>query len=250
MKNFILSITMLLLALLLIILIINIPKHKATIHENSPWTLVWHDEFNGNKLNTNKWRIKDGGRQGELQYYSPQNIKVKGGNLIIKSLYNNYFSSGWVDTDEKFSFTYGKIEIRGKLPYGKGLWPAYWLVPSSMWPPEIDIMENLGENITKFTTDVHWNPENDHECIEYQTDEDLSKDFHIYSVEWEPNEIRFYFDNLLIRTFNNSNNNVPNIPHIIVLNTAIGGDWGGNPDESTKFPQYNYIDYVRVWQKK
>lgn len=244
------------------------------------WKLVWSDEFNGRTLDLKKWNVltREQSKHGELQYYVPDEVYPENGNLRIRSQVRDYggmhFTSGRLSTDQRFAPTYGRFEIRGRMPTGKGLWPAYWLYPQNRdwameqlmskaieekressipelrpWYSEIDIMEFLGHEPNVFYGTLHYTTfggERKTSSGKLQT-VDLSKDFHLYALEWEPNEIRWYFDGALVHK---SVLGVPHTPHYLILNTAVGGSWPGNPDSTTTFPQFHDIDYVRIYQRQ
>jgi beta-glucanase (GH16 family) len=244
------------------------------------WKLVWQDEFNGKALDAKKWNVllREQSKHNELQYYVPDEVYVEGGSLHLRSRVRTYgpmkYTSGRLDTRGKFSPVYGRFEIRAKLPAGKGLWPAHWLYPQNRnwpmeytmsravaegkerlipeerpWYSEIDIMEFLGHepNILYGTLHYHaFNGEKKSTSGKWTGNVDYSKDFHLYVLEWEPDSIRWYIDGNLIHT---SVVGIPHTPHYLILNTAVGGAWPGNPDSTTVFPQYHDIDYVRVYQK-
>jgi beta-glucanase (GH16 family) len=245
------------------------------------WKLIWQDEFNGNKLNDTKWNVltRETSKHGELQYYIPDEVYLQNGNLRIQSSKRDYgsqhYTSGRLDTKDKFSFTYGRIEIKGKLPLGQGIWPAYWLYPQNRdwimeytmqeaisngketsipelrpWYTEIDIMEYLGHEPKVFYATFHYysfKGEKKSSSAKYNADFSFADDYHIYVLEWEPDAIRWYIDGKLIHT---TKEGIPHAPHFLILNTAIGGSWPGNPDVTTVFPQYHDIDYVRIYQRK
>jgi len=223
--------------------------------------IFWNDEFNGDTLDTTKWTALDqpSPRNHELEYYTPEDVYVQGGNLVLRSQKRSYkglsYTSGLVNSTGKFSTTYGRWEVRAKIPYGKGLWPAHWLMgEKNCWPTngETDIMENLGQDTETIYGTYHWSTTCNKDGSsggEYKAKVDLSKDFHIYAVEWEPNTIRMYVDTTLYHVANSSSTiTVPNWPQYWILNTAIGGSWPVPPDNSTVWPQYHYIDYVRVYK--
>jgi len=203
------------------------------------WTMVWHDEFDGNTLNTTKWQAEVdcwGGGNGELQCYTnrPQNLQVTNGNLVITAIPGRYtgsangctnnndnscgntkdFTSGRVRSifDPSGSFLRGRIEIRSILPKGSHLWPAFWMLPTDNvygnWAAsgEIDIMEYRGQEPTKVQSTLHYGgvwPNNVYDTsnpIDIGTD--LSTGYHIYAAEWETNEIRFYVDDRMIASRN------------------------------------------------
>jgi beta-glucanase (GH16 family) len=217
------------------------------------WILVWNDEFEEDMINTDKWRVEDAAliKNNELQYYNPDDVYLKKGCLVLRSQKRKKgkcdYTSGLVETKGKFTQTYGRFEVRAKLPKGQGIWPAHWLMNTvGTWPPEMDIVELIGDNPNKVYMTNHFGlyPKNRLEGGHY-TGPDFSKDFHTFTLEWEPEELRWYIDG--VKRFS-TKKNIPNVPFYIVLNTAVGGDWPGDPDGTTVFPQYHVIDYVRVYQ--
>jgi len=247
---------------------------------NPEWKLVWQDEFNGKILNKSKWNVltRETSKHNELQFYVPDEVYLENGNLRIRSQIRDYgiqhYTSGRLDTKGKLAFTYGRIEIRGKLPVGKGMWPAYWLYPQNRdwemeyimteaiangketsipelrpWYTEIDIMEYLGHESNVIYQAFHYYSFKGVKQVSsgiYRGKVSYADDFHIYVLEWEPDAIRWYLDGELIHT---AKEGVPHTDHFIILNTAIGGGWPGNPDSTTVFPQFHDIDYVRVFKK-
>jgi beta-glucanase (GH16 family) len=240
------------------------------------WDLVWADEFSEPDLDSTKWNIEVNGSgmgNNELQYYtaSKQNIYTKDGYLVLKAIKQNYkgkfYTSGRVNTSKKHDWTYGRFDTRCKLPeMQQGIWPAIWMLPTDYvyggWPQsgEIDIMEVVGKEPTTLYGTVHYGPlwpNNVWKSGVLKLDEkapNFSQAFHEFSVEWEPNQIRWYMDDSLYAT------RVPEdlIPHRwpfdqnfhMILNFAVGGNWPGPPDETTTFPKYMYVDYVRAYKKK
>lgn len=230
------------------------------------WKLVWSDDFDKAGLpDPAKWGNEVGFiRNHELQYYTErriENSEVKNGNLMIIGRKENNKDAGYTSasltTDGKFSWTYGKIEARIKLPAGQGMWPAFWMLGQNIhevgWPRcgEIDIMEHINnEDIAHGT--LHWYNEK-HVSSGGTTTCDVTK-FHVYSVEWDREAVKFLLDGnqywkVDIKDNVNSTEEFHK-PHYIILNLAIGGDWPKNPDASTAFPDTMYVDYVRVYQKK
>ena len=194
----------------------------------------------------------------ELEYYTPDEASVENGCLVMRSQKREYkgkqYTSARLETKRKFSQQYGLFEIRAKLPKTQGIWPAHWLMPASgAWPPEIDIMELLGHQPQKVYFTFHWGTSSNHKSKggNYTAPVDLSLDFHTYALEWNENELIWYLDGVQRYrvTRLQSSNSLPAEPFYIILNTAVGGDWPGKPDASTVFPQYHYVDYVRVYQK-
>ncbi len=244
------------------------------------WKLVWQDEFNGKRLDTSKWNVllREQSKHNELQYYLPDEVYVENGTLHLRSRVRSYgsmkYTSGRLDTKGKFAPIYGRFEIRAKLPGGKGLWPAHWLYPQNRnwqmeylmsqavaegkerlipeerpWYSEIDIMEFLGHEPNILYGTLHYytfDGQKKSTSGKWIGDVDYSKDFHIYALEWEPDSIRWYVDGHLMHA---TTTGIPRTPHYLILNTAVGGAWPGNPDSTTTFPQYHDIDYVRVYQK-
>ena len=247
----------------------------------SKWKLVWHDEFEGKRLDTTKWNIllREQSKHGELQYYLPDEVYVGNGVLRIRSQVRSYgsqkYTSGRLDTRGKFSPTYGRFEIRAKLPGGQGLWPAHWLYPQNRdwpmeyimmdavekgkeriipearpWYSEIDIMEFLGHERNVLYGTLHYysfDGKKQSTSGTWHGKDDYTQDFHLYALKWEPDSIRWYVDGQLLHS---TVSGIPHTPHYLILNTAVGGTWPGNPDSTTVFPQYHDIDYVRVYQKE
>ncbi|WP_421381937.1 glycoside hydrolase family 16 protein [Bacillus salacetis] len=221
------------------------------------WTLVWHDEFSEEASMTN-WNEQDwpSDKNEELQYYSPSNVEVKDGHLVIESKKEKFrgreYTSGAVTTENKFQFRYGMVEIRAKLPQGKGLFPAFWMVPSEEnWLPEINIMDFLGQNTNEYHQVVHWENEDGERMRDYSQyiseQIDFTKEFHNFGIIWEPGKLTWTLDgNVVFETEKLS----PDMPMYLYLNTAVGGDWPGDPDPNEKYPKEMLIDYVRVYQQQ
>lgn len=219
------------------------------------WHLVWNDEFHDEKSfikwNPQNWPSE---KNGEWQYYLPENIDVRDDLLVISSRKESYkgrsYTSGAVTTESKFEFTYGKIEIRAKLPKGRGIFPAFWLVNSDEdWLPEIDIMENIGQAPNELYYVVHWKDEAGKQKRDYTKiteDIDFSEDFHLYGLIWEPGRIIWTLDG---RNVFETDKFSPDSPLFLYINTAIGGNWPGPPDPQDDFPKELLIDYVRVYQQ-
>jgi beta-glucanase (GH16 family) len=239
----------------------------------SPWHLVWSDEFNYKGLpDSTKWSYdigsKDGWGNNELQYYTyrqKENARVENGKLIIEARKENkesfHYTSARLLTRGKASWQYGKIEVRAKLPKGRGSWPAIWMLAENMkeWPDdgEIDIMEHVGFHPGYIHGSIH--------CKKYyhvigtqKTDTvrvpDCSSAFHVYSLEWDKDSIKVGVDNKVYFSFANEHKGYEYWPfdnkmHLI-LNIAVGGNWGGQKGVDDKvFPMRMEVDYVRVYQK-
>jgi beta-glucanase (GH16 family) len=226
----------------------------AQTNPTNGWQLTWSDEFEGTSLNTTKWVATDapGNTNNELQYYSPSNVSVSLGNLILKSERRNQggriYCSGLVKTAGKFSQQTGRFEGRMKLPKTQGIWPAFWMLPSSNgWPPEIDIMELLGHQPNTMYMTNHWGTwPNVAVWSTPYSGPDFSAGFHTFAVEWTPTKVDFFVDGVKRASHDAG---VPNEPFYMILNTAVGGNWPGYPDASTIFPQYFMVDYVRAYRQ-
>lgn len=235
-------------------------------------TLVWSDEFSGSSLDGNTWNYEIGNNSGwgnhELEYYtnSSNNTFVSNGNLIIEarkeSISGFNYSSARLTTQNKKSFTYGRVDIRAKLPKGKGIWPALWMLGSNIgtagWPAcgEIDIMEFLGHEINKAYGTLHYGASSATHGSKGSnyvlSTGNFYDQFHVFSMEWKMDQVKLYVDNNLYLTVNKADvGTAPypfNAPFFFIFNVAVGGDWPGNPDVSTTFPQRMIVDYVRVFQ--
>lgn len=252
----------------------------ADIPQYDGYTLLWHDEFDGEKLNMDIWNYEPhqpGWTNNELQEYttSEDNVFLRNGKLIIKAIKtigskgSAHYTSGKITSKNKKSFTYGKIVARAKVPEGKGLWPAIWMMPQDkglygQWPKcgEIDIMEVLGNQTDTAYGTIHYGePHAQQQGTYILKNGTFSSDYHDFSVEWEPGEIRFYIDGNLYKTVNDwftavkGEDEKPypapfNQPFFVQLNLAVGGTWPGNPDKTTNFENAEFeVDYVRVYQK-
>jgi beta-glucanase (GH16 family) len=239
------------------------------------WTLTWSDEFDGPDgatVDPAHWSFDIGGRgwgNGELEYYTARtdNAYLDGNMLVIKAQRERYegnaYTSARLKTQGKFSQAFGRFEARMKLPYGQGIWPAFWMLGDSLstagWPAagEIDMMENIGKQPSTVHATVHGPGYSGADGITGEFTlpggRRLSDDFHFFACEWEPQELRFYIDDRLYHTVTPADlpagrKWVYDQPFFIILNLAVGGAWPGYPDSSTVFPQYLYVDYVRVYQ--
>lgn len=246
----------------------NLDRAAAQIPDVPGWQLSWHDEFDGSSLDTSKWTAlnRQDSFNNEKQYYRPEQVAVTGGNLVITAtdvpLGPKDYRSGLITSNSIFGP--GRFEARIDLPTTQGMWPAFWLNPNQVqWPTggEIDILENRGSQPFLTSSAYHWqtNPGpccDQHEYVyhEYTAEEggnpvNFHAGFHTYAVEWEETQLRLYVDGNLHRTWNET----PDRPIFetaknIIINLAVGGDFGGDPDGSTVFPQQMLVDYVRIWQ--
>ncbi|QVL32910.1 glycoside hydrolase family 16 protein [Telmatocola sphagniphila] len=279
---------------------------RAEEPAKADWQMVWSDEFNGTEIDPKKWDFDigngfynydakqwiSGWGNDELQYYTKEkdNAFVEGGYLHIRaikeSIHNCGYSSARLKSRKKdgsslFSQTYGKFEFRAKLPTGQGVWPAIWMLPLAdkygTWASsgEIDILEARGQEPTKILGTLHFG-------AKWPANREASKaitlpkggrisDFHTYTLEWEPGEIRWLLDGEVYSTQKSwwSSSKLEDgkgvkptqeselnpwpapfdKPFYLVMNLAIGGKFLGNPDKTTEFPCEMLIDYVRVYEK-
>jgi|WetSurMetagenome_2_1015567.scaffolds.fasta_scaffold55789_2 beta-glucanase (GH16 family) len=237
-----------------------------TIPAPTGWTLVWNDEFSGTSIDKTKWEHEvngDGGGNNELQYYTDfaENSYVENGLLVIQALKKNYlgkeYTSARMRTKYKGDWTYGRFEIKAKLPYGQGLWPAIWMLPTDWvyggWPEsgEIDIMEMLGQETTKIYGTIHYSTNNQHAqsggsyALNTGT---FAGTFHVFALEWDSTGFSWFVDDY--KYFTAKHGQPFDKRFHILINVAVGGNWPGSPDASTIFPQKMYVDYVRVFKKK
>lgn len=234
--------------------------------------LVMQDEFDTAGVpNSALWSYdigngSNGWGNNELEYYTDRstNVKVEGGMLKITANQESYMGSGYtsgrINTKGKFEQKYGRLEARIKMPYGKGLWPAFWLLGANSstvaWPQcgEIDIVEFLGNKPTSVFGTVHGPGYSGALAISkgYTLNNDrFDTDFHIFGIEWGENYINYYVDNVLYNQITPKNVTgewVFNQPFYIILNMAVGGNYPGSPNSDTVFPQTMLVDYVRVYQ--
>ena len=229
-------------------------------------TLVWADEFNTSGApDAAKWVYDIGtGSSGwgnnEAQYYTnrAENVTISNGTLKItarkESFSGSNYTSARIITKDKFSFKYGKVEARAKLPFGIGTWPAIWMLGNNIstvgWPAcgEIDIMEHVGSQLNKIYGTVHYPGNSGGNAVGSTVNiSNVTSEFHNYAVEWTASNIRFIVDGVTFFTFNNSSSLPFNQNFFIILNVAMGGNFGGTID-----PAFNNstmeIDYIRVYQ--
>lgn len=241
----------------------------------SPWKLVWNDEFDGpagTPPDPAKWTPAVGGGgwgNQQLDYdTNNQNAYQDGqGNLVIEARKGNptnyqcwygqcQYTSGQITTDKHFSFTYGRLEARIKVPAGQGLWSAFWLLGDNCatvgWPTcgEIDVMENIGREANIIYGTVHG--PGYFSGISQLKQGAFSDDFHVFALQWDPTHLYFFMDGVNYATLNRSSianqaQWVYNHPFHIILNVSVGGTWPGSPNATTSFPQKMTISYVRVY---
>ena len=242
------------------------------------WSLVWHDEFEGARVDGAKWGYEvnaQGGGNDELQYYTarPENSFVKDGLLVIQARKEKFvgpegardYTSARLRTLNKGDWKYGRFDIRAKLPRGQGLWPAIWMLPTDGvfggWAAsgEIDIMELLGQDTRRVYGTLHYGGEWPYDINSGTSHTlpqgDFSNELHVFRLEWEANEFRWYVDDQLFQTQTEWHTRGHPYPapfdqrfHLL-LNVAVGGNWPGDPDATTSFPQTMTVDYVRVYER-
>ncbi|WP_214778669.1 carbohydrate binding domain-containing protein [Exiguobacterium sp. s22] len=274
----------------------EVPAEKSSKADDAKWKLVWSDEFSKTEIDHSKWNFetgnwivdKDGNPvaagwgNNEKQFYTDKNENafVKDGKLVIRAKkeqasdqFGTYdYTSAKLTTKGTFSKTYGRYEMRAKLPTGKGMWPAFWMLPEEDryggWAAsgEIDIMESWGSQPEKVAGTIHYGetwPNNKYTGKDYHFAEGDGIDkWHTYAVEWEPGEIRWYVDGQLYQTQNDwyakeankaSKYSYPapfDQDFYLVMNLAVGGWFDGDVDETTPFPADMEVDYVRVFDLK
>jgi beta-glucanase (GH16 family) len=243
------------------------------------WEPVWKDEFNGPNIDRNNWTYDIGGGgwgNNELQYYTDRSTNsrieygVEGdpsnGYLLIEArqerFRNRDYTSARLKTQGLRNLTYGRVEIRGHIPGGTGVWPAFWMLGANFtevsWPDcgEIDLMEHverepdMGPNTVRSSLHgpEYFGANSFHGDVEVPG---LTSEFHVYALEWEPTEIRWYVDG--VRYLTATPATIPGTwvfdhPFFIIMNLAIGGNWPGPPDENTVFPVQMFVDYLRVYR--
>lgn len=265
------------LGILLAISSLGLSKTKA----QQDWQLFWSDEFNGAKgssVDPQIWTQEVGGQgwgNSELEFYTlgTKNAYQDGtGNLVLKAIkeksnfgcwYGNcQYTSARLTTKGKIERTYGRFEARIRIPYGQGIWPAFWLLGADIattgWPNcgEIDVMENIGREPSTVHGTVHGSGYSGGNGIgvSFSSAQKFSDGFHVYAIEWEPDVIRWYVDDALYQT--RTPKDLPEgakwvFDHnfFLILNLAVGGGWPGNPDAKSVFPQSMKVDYVRVFER-
>ena len=275
-------------------LVLGVGNLMAENLKQEKWNLVWSEEFDGNKLDRTKWNyvigngfwsggtwINGWGNQ-EKEYYTDRekNVKVADGKLTLTALKENYkgeaagsqtsfdYTSGKIVSKDLFNKKYGRFEIKAKLPVGKGLWAALWMLPQEDvyggWATsgELDMVEGWGSKPDTIAGTLHYGsvwPKNVHTGKDYVFKGSNVEEFHDYVVEWLPGEIRWYVDGELYQVQNNWNSRNGNealdytFPapfdqaFYMILNVAVGGWFDGDPNGTTKFPQTMEVDYIRVY---
>ena len=261
----------------------------TSLHAASPpdWQLVWSDEFNSpGRPDPAKWDIRSGFHTTqEAQIYTgnrPENVRIENGHLILEARREDFpnpeyvpgakgytkqktvpYTSAMLNTEHKFSWTYGRFEARAKIPTGQGMWPAIWFLGDSIdklhWPAcgEIDLMEALGKDPTHIYGTLHFAKNHKHteNGSKIETSAPPADDFHLYAIEWFPDRIDFFYDNTKYHTVHLDDiqkgpDNPFRKPQYLLVNLALGGDWEQPHCRRLQTPQQFQIDYIRVYQDK
>lgn len=256
-------------SLLLLTFLFNALPQEPAPMMHGKWTLVWSDEFDGPDINRDNWTFDLGGSgwgNREWQHYTdrPENARIEDGMLIIEAREELFggrpYTSARLKTQGLQAFQNGRFEARIKVPEGQGIWPAFWMLGDNFsqrgWPlaGEIDIMENIGREPNTVHGTLHGPGYAGANNVGtgYDLPEPLANDFHIFAIEWEGEEIRWYVDDTNYFTLTAAD--VPgewvyDHPFFFLLNVAVGGNWPGYPNSTTQFPQQMQVDYVRVFQE-
>lgn len=254
------------------------PEDPGGEPADTAWTLVWEDDFTGAGLNLSKWSVQTGDGcdlgicgwgNNELQWYQSANAVVADGLLTItarrEASGGKNYTSARIRTAGKGDWTYARVEVRARLPRGQGIWPAIWMLPTDnvygSWPAsgEIDIMELVGDEPATVHGTLHYGgvwPNHIFSGDSFTLAEGTFADeFHVFALEWEAGEIRWYVDDTLYQTQNQWSTTAASFPapfdrrfHLLI-NLAVGGNWPGNPDSTTEFPQRLEVDWVRVYRR-
>ncbi|MCB0497678.1 MAG: family 16 glycosylhydrolase [Cyclobacteriaceae bacterium] len=247
----------------------------STPESYSGMDLIWQDEFNSTEINEANWTFEIGtGSNGwgnnELEYYRRENAYIYENNLIIEAKKENFggrsYTSSRMITKDKFEFKYGRVDIRAALPYGKGIWPALWMLGENIstvgWPAcgEVDIMELIGggDNDATVYGTLHWDNNGTYACTcdqnnSYSLSNGVFADqYHVFTLTWDENFIKWYVDDNLYKTVDVTPAELSEFHNnfFFIFNVAVGGNWPGSPDATTVFPQRMIVDYIRVFQKQ
>ena len=249
----------------------NIPSKGYTTPETyAGKTLVWRDEFNGTALNLSDWTFETGAGgwgNNELQYYRPENTLFSDGKLIIEARKESFggaaYTSSRLITKGKQEFKFGRIDIRAALPEGQGLWPALWMLGGNIstvnWPAcgEIDIMELIGSQPNRIHGTIHYGANtSQHQYIGNSKalagTAKFGDEFHVFSIVWEQDKISWLLDDVQFHQITPASLGSAAYPFnqnfFFIFNVAVGGNWPGDPNGTTNFPQRMIVDYVRVFQ--
>ena len=237
-------------------------------------TLVWQDEFDGSEIDPDNWTHElgnSGWGNNELQNYTSrsENSYISDGKLVIEAkeedLGGSNYTSARMISAGKQEFAWGRIDIRAKLPKGQGIWPAIWMLGANFfdvgWPAcgEIDIMELVGHEPNIIHGTAHWGPQgqswsfNEGNAFALQGGAEFIDEFNVFSIIWENNSIKWLMNDQQYFSLTPATTGGQNYPFnqefFFILNIAVGGNWPGNPDATTEFPQRMFVDYIRVFQE-
>ncbi len=222
---------------------------------------VFEEQFEGGSVDAGRWQVADwpASNNGELQYYHPGQVSVSDGSLKLTAnrdwnwTFGREWNSGNIRTWEEWS--YGRVEVRARVPWGRGFWPAIWLLPrTAPWPAggELDIMEARGDLPWRISSAVHWGWDvANHQYVSqaYESGANFQDGYHVYAMEWDVGTVGFFVDGVEHMRVYEPAVGIPGTPKSIVLNLAVGGNYPGYPDGSTPDTGVFEIDYVRVWQR-
>ncbi len=255
------------------------PEVQEEPGETGSWTLVWSDEFDGSTLDSGKWSIQRGDGcdlgicgwgNNERQWYQATNVSVANGLLTItarrEASGGQGYTSARIRSAGKGDWRYARVEVRARLPRGRGMWPAIWMLPTDQdygpWAAsgEIDVVELVGHEPATVHGTLHYGgawPNNRSSGSSYSLSVGtFADDFHTFALEWESGVIRWFVDGDLYQTQTQWSSTGGAFPapfdrrfHLLV-NLAVGGNWPGDPDGTTQFPQRMDVDYVRVYQRR
>lgn len=250
------------------LLLLNLLSFSFCLAQNDTRKLIWEENFNGKQLDETVWNFELGNGcpnncgwgNNEKQLYTNKNHSLKEGNLIIKiEKEATHYTSTRITTAGKKEFRYGRMEARAKIPIGKGIWPAFWMLGSNIgkvgWPQcgEIDILEYVGREPDMVYTSLHTQDSHGNTINSKKTSfPNIEEGFHVYAIEWTKEKIEFFVDDQLVYTFApevKDGNTWPfDQPFFFIVNVAVGGNFGGHDVDNSIFPQEYLIDYIRVYQ--
>ena len=245
--------------------------HAGTRSSSATWRLAFRDEFSGTRLSTRHWATcywwatTGCTNQGnhELEWYQPANVQVGAGALQLTARRERAigdgksfpYTSGLVATigpsDDRFSFRYGFVETRVRVPAGTGFWPAFWMLPTSRdAKPEVDVFEILGDQPRTTSMHVHWRGPGNSDLVDGAewTGPDFTAGWHTFGLDWEPDGLTWYVDGVE-RWRVSDPARIPREPMYLIANLAVGGDNTRPPTTATRFPSRFLLDYVRVWHR-
>lgn len=258
--------------------IMAVGSEMHPLGRHGAYTLVFNENFDGPTLDLDRWTTcywwDDGGctnlSSGELQWYQPGNVTVEDGKLVLTARPESVighqgrrfpYTSGMVTTGRhyeehpsrgRFETTYGFFEMRARVPEGRGLWSAFWMLPARQVSlPEIDIMEVLGHQTRELELHYHYNRSNGRtgSAARVVRTAPLSDGWHTYGLDWSPDRLVWYLDGQEVWRYT-ERHNIPHEPMYMIINLAVGGHWPGNPGSSTRFPARMEVDYVRAWKRQ